>query len=89
MLATSAIFPVLSNPPKFRAPPPRRSPLGTKIFPKNVESAFGAVDVDVKRRIIRKEAGGVLLGVLPVCLRSTFNVDFEGGRVAEWQTLGI
>ena len=60
-----------------------------KIFPKNVESAFRAVDADAKRRIIKKEADGVLLSVFPVCLRSTFAVEQKGGRVAEWQTLGI
>lgn len=60
-----------------------------KIFPKNVESAFRAVDADAKRRIIKEEAGDVLLSVFPVCLRSTFVVERKGGRVAEWQTLGI
>jgi hypothetical protein len=36
-----------------------------KILPKNEKSAFRAVDADVKRRIIRKEAGGVLWNALP------------------------
>ena len=60
-----------------------------KIFPKNEKSAFQAVDADAKRRIIKEEAGDVLLSVFPFCLRSTFAVERKGGRVAEWQTLGI
>lgn len=61
-----------------------------KIFPKNAESAIRAVDADAKRRIINKEADGVLFErSLRLSLKSATRVDFTGGRVAEWQTLGI
>ena len=66
---------------------PERRPM--KIFPKNEKSAFRAVDADVKRRIIGKRSGRRSFERFPVCLRSTFHDDRKGGRVAEWQTLGI